>query len=113
MLDVLNKIILSLPALLKDEDSWNTVFIDYEKPQVERLWRSSGENRIYLHKIYPCTVDEAFFHPHPWPSAILLLEGTYEMGVGFGKGMEPPPIAATVLLSAGSTYEMIHPDSWH
>src|SRR6185503_7498206 len=51
--------------------------------------------------------------PHPWPSAIRVLSGKYEMGIGFGAGDEAPPVAARVILSAGNEYEMTHPDGWH
>ena len=39
--------------------------------------------------------------------------GTYEMGVGYGVGNLEPPLAATVILSAGSAYEMVDMDAWH
>jgi hypothetical protein len=66
---------------------------------------------MFLHRIWPC--DKALFHPHPWPSAVLVLSGVYEMGIGYGVGKKGPPEAATVLLTAGSSYEMIEPDGWH
>ena len=41
------------------------------------------------------------------------LHGPYEMGIGFGSGNTPPPIAATIHMQSGSRYEMTHPDGWH
>ena len=86
-----------LPDLLEKE-IWNGLYIDYHPPIVERVWTQVGENRIYLHRIHPCSEGEALFHPHPWPSAMRILSGEYEMGIGYGEGTEPPEIAAIVKL---------------
>lgn len=101
-----------LPLLLEDEGSWNDVFIDYHAPFVERLWRPYGEHRLYLHRIHPCHETQALLHPHPWPSA-MRLHGTYKMLVGYGSGDAPPPIACSLIMPAGTAYEMIDPDGWH
>lgn len=94
-------------------DYWSTLDVDYEPPRVERLWKPlpNEDARIYLHRIHPC--EKALFHPHPWPSAVMILSGRYEMGVGFGSGEQEPPVAARTILAAGSCYEMDHPDGWH
>ncbi len=42
-----------------------------------------------------------------------VLAGNYEMGIGYGLGLQAPPIAARLILGAGSEYEMTDPDSWH
>ncbi|MDB5258936.1 MAG: hypothetical protein JWO73_144 [Candidatus Taylorbacteria bacterium] len=113
MLEVLFQIEKRLPELMADRQAWQSVFVDYHAPFVERLWRQVGEHRIFLHRIHPCERSEALFHPHPWPSAMRIVRGTYEMAVGYGKGMEPPPIASTLVMSEGSAYEMVDPDGWH
>ena len=116
MLTVLERIEKVLPDLLLDsqEKSWNSVLIDYHPPVVARLWRPYEDDyRIYLHQILPCNPGEALLHPHPWPSAMRVVLGTYEMGIGYGSGDAEPPLAATLLLSAGSAYEMIDKDAWH
>lgn len=94
-------------------DNWKSLNITYEKPYVERLWLSYGKNRIYLHRIYKCKREEALLHPHPWPSAVLLLEGEYEMGIGYGEGVTPPEISTTIIATAGTRYEMTNPNGWH
>ncbi len=99
--------------MLRDGCPWNTSLIDYESPTVHRLWRQRGELRIYLHEILPCGKGEPFFHPHPWPSAMILLEGHYEMDIGYGGGIKPPPVATSLIMSPWSTYEMVNPDAWH
>jgi hypothetical protein len=107
---LLYKVYSELPRLIAD--GWNTLDVNYEPPRVERLWRQfDDDHRVYLHRIYPC--DKALFHPHPWPSAVLICDGVYEMGIGYGKGMEDPPVASKTLLSSGSAYEMVNPDAWH
>lgn len=103
----------ALPKLLGDESIWQSLFVDYHPPFVDRLWCRWQEYRLYLHRIHPCSAHETLFHPHPWPSAMRVVSGEYEMRLGFGTGMIEPPVAATLILGPGSLYEMAHPDSWH
>jgi len=103
----------ALPELLRDELAWQSVLVDYHPPKVDRLWQSWRGYRIFLHRIYPCGPGQALFHPHPWPSAMRVLEGEYEMAVGFGAGMVEPPVAALVMVRGDFRYEMTHQDGWH
>src|SRR5512135_336441 len=113
MLDVLARLEAELPALLLDDDRWQSLDINYHPPFVERLWTSWNDYRVSLHRIYPCTEADALFHPHPWPSAMRILDGRYEMAIGYGSGSTPPPIAARFIASADVRYEMTDPDAWH
>jgi hypothetical protein len=113
MLDILAQVEEALPELLQDESIWQSLYVDYHPPFVERLWTRWRDYRIYLHRIHPCEREQALFHPHPWPSAMRVLEGEYEMAVGFGAGMVTPPIAALMITGGDFRYEMTHPDSWH
>jgi hypothetical protein len=113
MLDVLRRAEEALPKMLLDEGVWQSLHVDYHPPTVDRLWTRWGEYRLFLHRIHPCAAGEALFHPHPWPSAMRVLEGEYEMAVGFGQGMEEPPIAALMVSRGDFRYEMTHPDAWH
>lgn len=115
MLDVLAEVERALPQLLvpEENDRWFDVDVDYEPPRVERVWRQYREWRVYLHCIHPCDVTQALFHPHPWPSAMLILSGSYSMLLGYGKGSTAPPVRHKVILSAGSRYEMTDKDEWH
>ena len=99
--------------LLSKPDVWKTLFVDYHPPLVERCWTQLGNYRISLHFIHECKPEDALFHPHPWPSAMHVLEGTYEMGLGFGKGLEEPEKMCTVLVTNGMYYDMTHIDGWH
>lgn len=113
MLAVLDRVLEQIPDLLLDYMAWNDVKIDYEHPHVERLWRQIDDFRLSLHRIHPCKTGQALFHPHPWPSAMAIVRGEYEMAFGFGAGDEPPPIASRLYAKAGTRYAMIHPDAWH
>lgn len=112
MLELLTTAIAELPDLVR-APGWRGMRIDYHHPYVDRAWRPWREYRLSIHRIYPCTRTEALLHPHPWPSAIAILDGRYEMAIGYGAGISSPAIAARVLLTAGARYEMLDPDGWH
>lgn len=114
LLRVLDNYWYELPELLDEHSSvWRTLDVDYEPPRVERLWRQLGPYRLMLHRIHPC--EKALFHPHPWPSAVRVVSGRYEMGVSQGHVLlnEHQPEVARLILTAGSQYEMVHPLAWH
>ena len=113
LLPVLQSLESQLPELLRDGDGWQTVDIDYHPPRVERIWRYWEGYRINLHRIHHCQPQEPYLHPHPWPSAMHVLQGSYEMVRGFGPGTQAPTILGTTILSAGAYYSMQHPDEWH
>lgn len=114
MLTLLAKAEEILPILLEKEEIWTGLFVDYHHPYVERLWTQVNENRISLHKIYPCQRKESLFHPHPWPQAVKILKDGYEMGVGYGEHSEnSPSMVSTLYLPEGSTYEIVDPKGWH
>lgn len=94
--------------LLRDTpfDSWQSLDVDYEPPRVERVWIQHGDFRVNLHRIHPC--DKALYHPHPWPSAVYVLSGQYEMAVGTSNTE-----ASRQILTSGSMYEMLDPHGWH
>lgn len=91
---------------------WHTLDVLYERPRVERVWTQLGEERLLLHRIYPCL--KPYYHSHPWPSAVLLLKGTQGMAVGYGPpDEEGPPITANFHITPGTVYEMLDPYGWH
>lgn len=112
-------------TLLKSLDGWNSLEVTYEQPRVERLWRQDGDYRIYLHRIHPCIVEQpneedreqlltiqddsqAFWHAHPWPSAMVVVSGSYKMLVGTKNH-----VCATLTLPRGTCYEMTDPKAYH
>lgn len=104
-------------SLMKDilSKPLNTLRIDYHQPFVNRIWYQYDETyRVYLHKIFPAkTSNDALFHPHPWKSAIRIISGRYEMGVGHSNTNKIPKIDCKLVLSAGTVYEMLEEDGWH
>ena len=97
MLEILKIVEEDMPGILASSDDWKSIYVDYEHPHVERVWREYTINdiqyRIYLHRIHP-PEGKALYHPHPWPSAISVLDGSYETGIGYGHNSNtPPPIA--------------------
>lgn len=115
MLKLLEEYESLLPELLQNETNWNSLLVDYETPNVYRLWRQMDQHhRLMLHKIMPC--DKPYTHNHPWPSAVHILEGAYEMQVGIDYVTQyhcDPMLAATMILAPGTKYEMLDPNSWH
>lgn len=100
--------------LLQKPEVWKTLMVDYHPPVVERCWTQVGNFRILLHFIHKCETKDALFHPHPWPSAMHVLNGKYEMGLGFGEGLVEPEKMCTILLeNGGAYYDMTHIDGWH
>lgn len=112
MLDKLHKLEKELPSLLVGSE-WNSLEIDYHKPFVERVFCDWNDCRVYLHIIHKCKAEDALFHTHPWPSAMKVLSGAYEMGIGYGAGDNPPPIATKLISYGQMEYEMTDIDSWH
>jgi hypothetical protein len=114
MLSVLAEAAEALPQLLADRGCWSSLYVDFHPPIVERLWTPFGKYRLHLHKIYPCTREEALFHPHPWPSAMMVCGGFYETGTGCGKPKgKPPQVHGPTILATGSVYQMADPSEWH
>ena len=126
-----------LMDLLRNPSIWNTLDVDYHPPRVERLWTQlAGDQRLMLHIIHPCKEEEALYHPHPWPSAMHILDGKYCMGIGvrndslisgkwngdkktvewFGnvvKSRVPIREICKVELKAGDYYNMLDVKGWH
>lgn len=95
-----------LDLLRDDPKAWQSLDVDYDPPRVERLWRQYGDFRVSLHCIHTC--EKALYHPHPWPSAIHVVSGKYEMAVGTEETE-----AARIILTQGCSYEMLDPKGWH
>jgi len=114
MLDALKSLERSDLAgmLCEPEETWSTLDIIYHPPHVERVWRTHGELRIYLHRIWPCDDGEALLHPHDWPGAVKLLSGAYEHGIASVVDGAPQKLV-TLELAAGSYYEMSEARAWH
>jgi hypothetical protein len=115
MLPVLDSFKKALPKLLENETIWNSLYVDYSAPLVERVWQPFDEGRGFLHTFHTCKYDESLYHKHNWPSGMEVVSGSYEMGIGHGIPGDdtPPPITTRIILVPGCRYEMIDPDEWH
>lgn len=118
MLNVLNEVKSKLPQLLLEKaqkGEINTLYVDYHKPFVSRIWFQLDEiNRVFLHGIQPCNSDiEALWHFHPWESAIEIISGKYEMGIGHSEKNIIPSADCKIILAVDCPYEMINPNGWH
>lgn len=114
MIDKLKQIEdIKILSLLNDASIWESKLIDYTFPIVERLWCQIGNYRLCLHFIHKCSREESFLHPHPWPSAVHVIDGEYEMGLGFGEGIEEPEVFSTIISSGDMYYDMSNRDAWH
>lgn len=108
---------------LDKPELWQSLNIDYHPPQVLRLYRNihidNKIHRLYLHRILR-TKEPCLFHKHRWPSAIYIVEGSYEMGLSYSEKAMPllatkieSPIISTLILSEHSGYEMLEPHGIH
>ena len=113
MLEILREVERDLPDMLLDESSWRSLDVNYDQPRVERLYRQHGENRIYLHRIHPCSTGQPLMHPHPWPSVVRVLSGLYEMGMGVNSDNTTPSVVVTLYFYGAGLYEMTDPAAWH
>jgi hypothetical protein len=120
MLEYLRDAVLQLQAAnrFKSSEGWESLYVDYEKPFVSRLWTPvtvRGEKcRLFLHRIHACKREESLYHPHPWPSAMVLCDQGYETGLGYGDpNKSSPPLMGPFYLPAWSAYQMASPYEWH
>jgi len=106
----------SLPTLLKDRSKWDSLIVNRRKPHTYRVFTTlENGNRICLHKFNPCDTHEAFQHPHPWPGAFIVLQGSYLMQIGTCKDREdryPRPVSSHIL-RRWAAYEILEPLTWH
>lgn len=98
-------------VLACDPSSWYSKIVRYQKPHVDRLYLQRDSLRICLHRIHSCDEEEAFVHPHPWPSVSWILRGGYEMGLFEGELFGPlekvkKPSLCTSHYGEGSSWEM-------
>jgi hypothetical protein len=127
-----------LRTWLKDDQSWSTLYVDYERPHLMRLFRNvvlpdGRKIRVMLHYFLfendktaiaaaqdadPSTSDDQsnLYHPHPWASIMKILSGSYQqdLGIAHKRGIDtPPPIVTSQTLTTGDVYQMSHPWLWH
>ena len=98
-----------------DASRWKSIVINKRKPYTFRAFVEQGDSRICLHRFEACDPEDSFAHPHPWPSSVLILSGSYDMAVMRTEDLqssEPSPVI-DLTLSAGSIYHMNDRHTWH
>lgn len=117
MLEKLYEGLELLPSLLKERDAWDSLIVNRRKPYTYRVFTTLPNGlRLCLHKFDPCHTHEAFSHPHPWPGAFVILNGSYKMNVGYscmGRKDNHPAEVISLILKKYSCYEIIDPCTWH
>ncbi len=100
--------------LLKDNSNWDSLIVNRRKPHTYRVFTQIDEFRICLHKFDICDLQESFEHPHPWPGAFVVMEGSYQMKIGYSFDRESDPVqVADFVMKKGSMYEITNPLTWH
>lgn len=113
MLSILEEVTPNLPKLLEEPGAWQSLDISDTAPKAERLWRQVGDMRVYLHRIFPCNPADVLYHNYPWPLAMSIISGQYEMGMGYTNNKKEPHITSSFMLSEGAKYEIIDQNIWH
>lgn len=115
MIKELQKILPLIPSFLEDTSKWDSLLIDKYPPVIHRLSLKLSEDRILLlHKLFNTKKQHAYMHSHSWPFACKVIQGGYEMGVGFSTDRNKPPKSIfTSFIKPGDVYEILSPDLWH
>jgi hypothetical protein len=123
MLGKLEQIVKNdLPRFLASTAGWDSLIINRRKPVTHRVFRQIGDMRLCLHHFEKCSPDEAFLHPHPWPAAFLVVDGSYWMDINWSLNRQDAPqlvdpitggCFSKFLLTRGSCYEISSPLTWH
>lgn len=114
MIKELEALLPEIPNLIKNQE-WDTLLINKYPPVIHRLSLKISEHRtLLLHKLFNTEDELALMHSHSWSFACKVLQGGYEMGVGFSSDRSVVPRALmTSMVNSGDIYEMTSPDIWH
>lgn len=114
MIETLQKLIPEVFASLNRGDDWDSLIVNRRKPWTYRVFRKFGDFRVCLHAFDPCSTEESFPHPHPWPGAFLMLKGSYVHRIGFSQDLQSEPVFHfREIVRPYSTYEIVDRRTWH
>jgi hypothetical protein len=115
MLDKLNEAMAVLPELLKKRELWDSLIVNRRKPFTYRVFTTLPNGlRCCLHKFDPCNVEESFYHPHPWPGAFVIMDGSYRMKVGLAFDRTSKPLdVIDEIFHKFSSYSITNPLTFH
>ena len=104
-----------LIKLLNSDAPFQSLFVDYEHPYVERLYLPGDKYRLSLHKILPhdWTIQDSLYHRHDYPTGIKIFDGMYKMESGYSPNELEPENACTSYYNSWSMYIMTDPNQWH
>lgn len=112
--ELIKTALLDLRKLAYVPNIWKSKLVDYESPLVERLWTDYKDCRLSIHKIHPC--EKPLRHVHPWPAAVRVLSGMYEMEMGIVEKSSSEwdyRLLGSFLIGPGSEYDLTAVDTWH
>lgn len=113
MIEVLNSLLPEVVKVLRP-DEWDSLCINRRKPYTLRMFRQFGQYRVCLHRFDYCEEQDSFLHPHPWPAAFLILEGSYLQELGYSPDLTSDPISISrQYMRTGSVYEITDRHVWH
>lgn len=114
MLDLLDDVLKAIPDLMDHPAEWGSLVINRRKPYTYRAFTTWRGYRVCLHRFEACDEEEAVLHPHPWPGAFAIVQGSYLMGVGYSDDrLAQPRQVLRTILGPGSRYEIVGPLTWH
>jgi hypothetical protein len=114
MIETLQKLIPEIFASINRDDEWDSLIVNRRKPWTYRVFRKFGDFRVCLHAFDPCSTEESFAHPHPWPGAFLMLKGSYIHNVGFSQDLQSEPVFHfREIVRPYSMYEIVDRRTWH
>lgn len=128
MLVQLAKYINNIDALL--DRNWTRQSVVEGALRFERLWHQCKDGtRLHLHKFDAIsTSSPLFWHPHPYPIGVMILNGPYELHLAPERGLHdinwtheyPPPETSCIILGdhmdrypSTAYYEMTDRILWH
>ena len=97
-----------------DYSMWDSMVIDRRKPHTYRAFTQIDNYRVCLHRFMPCSEEEAFAHPHPWPAVFMVLEGEYRHIVGVADDFDADPVLMDDrVMTAGDYCSITNPLIFH
>lgn len=114
MIEVFPTLMREVIPFFDKPEEWDSLIINKRKPHTYRIFRQFGEYRVCLHRFEPCSDEDCFAHPHPWPGAFLLLQGTYIHTVGYSPTLDSDPtFFYREIVRPNTMYEIVHRNTWH
>jgi len=104
--------------LERQQHTWKSLNINYDYPNIERIYIDYNGFRISCHKILQ-SFKQPLYHKHRWPAVFKQLKGSYTMGITHSpheiSSIEAQylPTLAKFEINEGSYYEMTQTDTLH